>query len=108
MDNALENYKKYPDLTEAYEVVKTVEVVHRRKIYRIEVLKCFSNPPVHYETECWKREWVVLQQGDMTEGKFDNKPENMWVLVQSSLPEVHSDDPERALQQALNFLTGGG
>jgi len=102
----LENYKMYPGLTEAYEVVKTVKVVHNRQIYRINVLKCYSNPPVHYEAESWKQEWVVLQQGDMTNGKFDKKPENMWVLVWSSLPWVHMDDPEIALHQALNFLTG--
>ena len=106
MNNVLEDYKKYAGLTEAYEVVKTVEVVHNRRIYRIDVIKCYSTPPVHYEVRYWKREWVVLQQGDMTNGKFDNKPENMWVLVQSSLPWVHSDDPEGALHQALNFLTG--
>jgi hypothetical protein len=106
MNSVLENYKKYPGLTEAYEVVKTVEVVHKRKIYRINVLKCYSNPPVHYQAECWKQEWVVLQQGDMTNGKFDNRPENMWVLVRSSLADVYSDKPEGALRQALNFLTG--
>ena len=106
MNDVLENYKEYPSLTEAYEVVKAVEVVHNREIYRIDILKCYSNPPVHYQAECWKYEHVVLQQSDMTGGKFDNKPEKMVVLVKSSLPSVYMDNPEIALHQALNFLTG--
>lgn len=106
MDNVLENYKKYPGLTEAYEVVKTAEVVHNRQIYRIEVLKCYSNPPVFYQVACWKYESVVLQQSDMTGGKFDREPEGMTILVKRSLPWVHQYDAEIALHQALNFLTG--
>jgi hypothetical protein len=106
MNDVLEDYKKYPDLTEAYEVVKTVEVVYKRHIYRIDVLKCYSNPPIHYQTQCWKREWVVLQQGDRSSGKFDNEPANMWVLVDFNLPWVHNNDPEIALHQSLSFLTG--
>jgi hypothetical protein len=108
MSSVLENYKKYPGLTEAYEVVKTVEVVHERQIYRINVLKCYSNPPLHYQAEYWKQEWVVLQQGDMTGGKFDHEPERMHLWVRADLPWVHTDDPEIALHQALSFLTGVG
>ena len=106
MNDVLQNYKDYPGLTEAYEVVKTVEVVHNREIYRIDVLKCYSNPPVHYQARCWKWEHVVLQQSDMADGKFDNKPERKIVMTGSSLPSVTMDDPNRALHQALNFLTG--
>lgn len=106
MNNVLENYKKYPGLTEAYEVVKTAEVVHNRQIYRIEVLKCYTKPPIHYQTECWKYESVVLQQSDKTGDKYDREAERMWVLVKSSLPWVHQYDPETALHQALNFLSG--
>ena len=106
MTDVLENYKKYPGLTEAYEVVKMVEVVHERRIYTINVLKSYSNSSVHYQTECWQHESVVLQQSDRSSGKFDNEPANMLVLVRSSLPWVHADDPEIALHQSLNFLTG--
>ncbi len=106
MNNVLEDYKKYPGLTEVYEVVRTAEVVHNRQIYRIEVLKCYSNPPVFYQTECWKWENVILQQSDMTGDKFDREPERMWVLRKRDLPWVHQYDPETALHQALNFLTG--
>ena len=56
MNDVLQNYKDYPGLTEAYEVVKTVEVVHNHEIYRIDVLKCYSNPSVPYKALCWK--WV--------------------------------------------------
>ncbi len=61
MSDALENYKKYPNLTEAYEVVQTVEVVVNKRIYQIEVLKCYSNPPIHYEISYWELEHVYLQ-----------------------------------------------
>jgi hypothetical protein len=108
MDNVLENYKEYPDLTEAYEVVKTVDIVYRRKMYRIEVVKCYSNSPVNYEVGYWKRESVVLQQADRTGGKFDHLPEDQRIFVRADLPDVHSDNSENALRQALGFLTDRG
>ena len=105
MNNVLENYKKYPGLTEVYEVVKTAEVVHNRRIFRIEVLKCYSNPPGFDEVRCWKYESVILQQSDMTGGKFDREPEDVRVLIKTSLPDVHAGTPESALREALHFLT---
>ena len=106
MSSVLEDYKKYPGITEAYEVEKTLEVVHQHNIYRIEAVKCYSNPPVHYEIRCWKQEWVVLQQGDTENGKYVRKPERMDIWVQHSLPWVHQHELNLALHQALNFLTG--
>ena len=45
----------------------------------------------------------------MTDGKYDNKPEDTFLLVQASfLAEVVDTDPEGALRQALGFLTGKG
>jgi len=106
VNNTLENYKNYPELTEAYEVVKTVEVVHNRKIYRIDVLKCYSNPSTPYTVNCWKYESVVMQpSGTNSEGQA-NKPQEMRVLVRSSLPAVNNtQDVESTLNRALRFLT---
>ena len=107
MNNILESYQKYPGLTEAYEVVRTAEVVHNSQVWRLEVLKCYSNPPIFYKVRYSRYETVVLQQSDMSSGKYDNEPESMLVLVeQFGMPWVHQYEPEIALHQALNFLTG--
>ncbi len=85
MLNPLEDWKQF-NLSEAYEVVKTAEVVMDERTYRIEVLKSYSNPNVPFSTRAW-----VLDRGEGT-----------W--VQYYLPWTARPDADGALVQALGFL----
>ena len=91
MNSILEKYKEYPNITEAYEIVKTVEVVHNRQIYRVEVLDCYTSLPIYYSINCWK---------------YNKEPNEMDIFVQYKLPEINQQGPDLALHQALNFLSG--
>lgn len=112
MSSCLENYKKYPNLTEAYEVVQTVRVVARRRRYQIQVLKCYSSSPVHYTVRYWDIDCAYLQPSYPRSGApgkevFERHPEDREILMRNQfLPDVYQSDPEVALHQALNFLTG--
>ena len=108
MENVLEDYKKYTGFNEVYEVVKTAELVgYDRNMYRIEVLKCFSNPNVPYliRSLIW-RHITVQPTYPKTSGKFDRQPEDMGVWVDVELPWVVAQTADGALAQALSFLAG--
>ena len=112
MSKVLEDYKQFPGLTEVYETVQEVKVAIHRKIYEIEVLKCYMNPPVHYQIECWEHEHVSLQPSHpRSEGpqgpELREKLGDVTVMVRKHLPWISEPTPEKALQQALSLLTGG-
>ncbi len=106
MESILEDYKRYNAFNEAYEVVKTVEVVgYNKKIYRIEVLKCFSNPHVPFLVNYLIEDYVTVQPTyPQTEGKFERQPESINVWRQTREPWVVAQTAEGALAEALSFL----
>ena len=110
MSNALENYKKYPNLTEVYEVVQTVQIVFNRRTYRIDVVKYYSNPPIHYEVLYWELVDVNAQPSyPSSGGKFERRPENMRMLVPASFSSVTNvSTAEDALRQALHWICNPG
>ena len=110
MNNVLEDYKKrYPGLTEVYEVVQTVEVVVDDRVCQIEILKCCSNSSIHYTVRRWDLEHAYIQPSYPrhvgAKGlEFEKEPEDMIIRVRRKLPKVHMPNPELALHEALNFL----
>ena len=106
MESVLEDYKRYDAYNEVYEVVKTVEVVgYDRNFYRIEVLKCYSNPNVPFLVNYLTRDEATVQPTyPKTRGKFDRQPESVEVWHLSREPWVVAQTAEDALRQGLNWL----
>jgi hypothetical protein len=106
MENILANYKNFNAYNEVYEVVKTVEVVgYDRNTYRIEVLKCYSNPNIKYTVEYSTREDATIQPTyPLKDDKFERKPESIRIWKRADLPWVSMPTAEDALKQALIFL----
>ena len=106
MGSVLEDYKRYNAFNEVYEVVKTVEVVgYDRNIYRVEVLKCYSNTSVPFLVNYLTRDEAIVQPTyPQTGGKFDRQPESVEVWHLSREPWVVGQTAEDALKQALHWL----
>ena len=111
MNAVLESSReRYKNLTEIYEVVKTVEVVRDGKTrYRLEVIKEYrGNTSVLYDVLCWRHEHFHIQPSyPKSGGKFEKEPEDARILVPGHMPELHNSTAEGALQQALKFLATG-
>jgi len=102
--------KRFKNLTEIYEVVKTVEVVRDGKTrYRLEVIKCYKGcTSVQYDVLCWLYEYIYVQPSYPRSGdKFEKGQKDEETLVMGHMPELHSPTAELALQQALRFLATG-
>ena len=56
----------FPELTEAYEVVRTVEVVVARRTYRVEVLKS-RKPEETYVARYWRLENLQQDVGALVQ-----------------------------------------
>jgi hypothetical protein len=106
METILEDYKRYNAFNEAYEVVRTVEVVGRnRKTYRIEVLKSYPSSATPFQVRYLTKDEVTVQPTyPQRDGKFEREPESITVWHRSSEPWVVAQTAEDALKQALDFL----
>jgi len=111
MNAVLESSReRYKNLTEIYEVVKTVEVVRDGKTrYRLEVIKEYrGNTSVLYDVLCWRHEHFHIQPSyPRSGGKFEKEPEDARILVPGHMPALNNPTAEGALRQALNFLATG-
>jgi len=102
---ALEFYSE--KFVEISEVVRTVDVVHNNKRYRVEILKGYSNPNLPFSVKCWIEEEVEIhpvwnEKGNPSDA---NSMKKITVLRQTDLPWLSPrNDSEGALQQALGFL----
>jgi len=104
MANPLERYERF-NLDEAYEVVRTAVVWKDNRKYRIEVLKCFSNPNTPYVVDYSVEEAITAQPTNPQEkGEFVRDVESMRVWRDVDLPHVAMPDPDAALTEALSFL----
>lgn len=91
MNEILENCgKKFQNLTEVYEVVKTAEVVKDGKTrYRIEVIKGYKGSLEGcYDVLCWK---------------YDEARR----LISFHIPWLHEETSSVALQRAIKYLSTG-
>jgi hypothetical protein len=60
--NALQDFRNFPGITEAWELVQTGIIVIREQLYRLELWRSYSNPDIAYyvsvyvqEKGVWKR-----------------------------------------------------
>ena len=105
MTDVLGDYTRFDAFNEAYEVVKTVELVgYDRNIYRIEVLKSYLNPKCPFKVDYYAKGF-----GDSM-FKYPNGEEiidtmkDAWVRL-SDMPWVCGETAESALHEALVFLS---
>ena len=111
----IEDFQTVKDfLAEAYEVVRSVDVVGRKseKIIRVEVLKCLSKSNTFNTFKClyWQYEHITAQPTYPKVTDASGTPagerglENYEILVCSDFPWVEADSADLALSQALGFL----
>ncbi len=104
MEDPLLRWKE-SGFSEAYEVVRTVEIGLDQQTYRIEVLKGYSNPSIPFTTRGWMLSGVTLQPTyPLSYGQHHAKPTGMSLWVDLDLPWTAAKDPDQALAQALGWL----
>ena len=103
MEKILADYKKFKAYNEAYEVVKTIEVVgYDRQFYRIEVLKCYSNSNTPYVVRYLTQDdYTVQPTYPYISGKFTREPESVGIWKHIDLPDEHAQNAEDALRHAV-------
>ena len=47
-DNPFEDYRRFPVITEAWELVRTGLVVANEQLYKLELWRSYSNPDIPY------------------------------------------------------------
>ena len=108
---AIEEYEQFGAYNEAYEVVQTVQVVgHDQQVYRIEVLRCYSNKNTPYVARAYVEKNVSvkpdykngLPSEDAT-SKYSPEYVPSWVKYEQ-LPWTSRSTAESALDQALGVL----
>lgn len=95
LKDALERWEN--TVTEAYEIVKTVEVVVNRQIYRLEVMKAHGTGQFKGE------EWYEVEGWHYTK----QNGEEALTRIQPKIPWLRVDSAELALNRAINWLVNG-
>ena len=84
---------------------RNAEIVYERNTYRIEVLKCYSNPNTPYVVRYWVQEHVNVQPSyPRLEGQYERTPEDIEIWKTADLPWVVANDPDSALSKAFIFF----
>ena len=87
------------ELSEAYEIVRIVEVVKGTERYRVEVTKSVSNKNAPYDVQYYR--WASV----MTHGTDESAGDDASCLwVETDFPEAQGRSPEDALAFALSVL----
>jgi len=55
-ENPLANFRSFPGINEAWELVKTGLVIINEKLYRLELWHSFSNPDIPYYVSVYSQE----------------------------------------------------
>ena len=84
--SALEDYRKFPGITEAWELVKTGVVVIREQLYRLELWHSYSNLDIPYYVS------VYIQQ----DGVWKKMPDPIFPI---------GLDAEQTMREAMAFLS---
>ncbi|HSM85689.1 MAG TPA: hypothetical protein VLT16_06035 [Candidatus Limnocylindrales bacterium] len=85
-NNALEDYRKFTGITEAWELERTGLVVIREELYKLELWHSYSNPDLAYYVA------VHIQE------------KGIWKTV-SDPPFATGRNGDEALRDAMVFLT---
>ena len=84
-ENALEDFRSFPGVTESWELVKTGLVVVAGNSYRLELWHSYSNPDIPYYVSTYVQE----------EGVWRKMPDRSFPIALSG---------EEALRTAMAFL----
>jgi hypothetical protein len=85
-NNAFEDYRNFPGITEAWELERTGLVVIREELYKLELWRSHSNPDVPYYVA------IHIQE------------HNVWKRI-SDPPFASGRNGEDALRDAMVFLS---
>jgi len=85
-DGALKDFRTFPGITEAWELVKTGVVVIREKLYRLELWHSYSNPDISYYVS------VYIQQ----DGVWKKMPDPIFPI---------GLDGDQTMREAMAFLS---
>jgi hypothetical protein len=61
-DNALEDFRNFPGINEAWELIKTGLVVIREQAYRLELWHSYSNPDIAYYVSVYVQDGGVWKK----------------------------------------------
>lgn len=105
MTDPLDDPAKYTNVSEIYEVVRTVRVWVKHRHLQVEVLKCYRPSATRYEVRYWDIDKVHLQRVYSKSGERGGEAAERRILMDNpDLPWVGIDDPDLALNEALVFL----
>jgi hypothetical protein len=85
-DNAFADYRNFPAISEAWELVRTGLVVVNEKLYKLELWHSLSNPDIPFYVA------IHIQEGDV------------WKRIPDP-PFATGRDGDEALRDAMVFLT---
>jgi len=84
--NSLEDFRNFPGITEAWELIKTGVVVIREQMYRLELWHSYSNADIPYYVS------VYMQQ----DGVWKRMPDPIFPI---------GLDAEQTMREAMAFLS---
>jgi hypothetical protein len=110
--NLKEIVEKYKNITGAHEIVKTVEVVKNRQLYRIEVIKSQTNNDESFEVRCWQYLNINVQPSYPKEIKYgkdlyESPRKDIMTQVSLNVPSLFARSSEMALRMAIHYLSTG-
>ena len=85
-DNAIKDFRIFPGITEAWELVRTGLIVIKEELYKLELWHSYSNPDVAYYVA------IYIQE------------KGMWKRI-SDPPFASGRNGEEALRNAMVFLS---
>ena len=85
-DNSLEDFRNFPGINEAWELIKTGIIVIREQLYRLELWHSYSNPDIPYYVS------VYLQHN------------GVWKKMEDPIFPVGLDG-EQTMREAMAFLS---
>ncbi|HVH87186.1 MAG TPA: hypothetical protein VM912_10700 [Terriglobales bacterium] len=84
--NSLEDFRNFPGITEAWELIKTGVIVIREQMYRLELWHSYSNPDIAYYVS------VYIQ----ADGVWKKMPDPIFPI---------GLDGEQTMREAMAFLS---
>ena len=84
--NSLKDFRNFPGITEAWELMKTGVVVIREQMYRLELWHSYSNPDIPFYVS------VYVQQ------------DGVWKRMQEPIFPIGLD-AEQTMREAMAFLS---
>jgi hypothetical protein len=97
----------YDAFTEIYEIVRSIQVVGKdRETYKIDILWDLREDTVYQARFSVMESYTIQPTYPQSYGEYEKKPRavNVWIRL-FNMASVSADTPEKALEQALFFLS---